>query len=145
MGNNTFNLIWNGFLCRNINSGHALVSRETSLDWVIWAWLDHTMRRCFRRFFDSCNSSISLCNRFCNVARIKAENVLLPVYRKELRKVLSEYLRWMPSIKTNKRIRISYTHKPQLYVYLFLVPFGTDYLRWCFQFMYKNKNTFSKL
>ena len=27
-----------------------------------------------------------------NVARIKAENALLPVYRKELRKVLSEYL-----------------------------------------------------
>ena len=27
-----------------------------------------------------------------NVARVKAENALLPVYRKELRKVLLEYL-----------------------------------------------------
>ena len=30
-----------------------------------------------------------------NVARVKAENALLPVYRKEPRKVLSENLQWM--------------------------------------------------
>ena len=30
-----------------------------------------------------------------NVARVKAENALLPVYRKELRKVLLENLQWM--------------------------------------------------
>jgi len=28
-------------------------------------------------------------------ARIKAENTLLPVYRRELRKALLEYLQWM--------------------------------------------------
>ena len=30
-----------------------------------------------------------------NAARIKAENVLLPGYKKEVRKVLLEYLQWM--------------------------------------------------
>ena len=30
-----------------------------------------------------------------NVARVKAENALLPVYRKELRKLLLENLQWM--------------------------------------------------
>ena len=34
-----------------------------------------------------------------NVARVKAENALLPVYRKQLRKVLSEYLQWMRAMK----------------------------------------------
>ena len=34
-----------------------------------------------------------------NVARVKAENALVPVYRKELRKVLLEYLQWMRAIK----------------------------------------------
>ena len=34
-----------------------------------------------------------------NVARVKAENALLPVYRKELRKVLLENLQWMRAIK----------------------------------------------
>ena len=34
-----------------------------------------------------------------NVARIKAENALVPVYRKELRKVLLKNLQWMRAIK----------------------------------------------
>ena len=34
-----------------------------------------------------------------NVARIKAERALVPVYRKELRKVLSENLQWMRAMK----------------------------------------------
>ena len=33
------------------------------------------------------------------VARVKAENALLPVYRKELRKVLLENLQWMRAMK----------------------------------------------
>ena len=33
------------------------------------------------------------------MARIKSENALLPVYRKELRKALSEYLQWMCALK----------------------------------------------
>ena len=34
-----------------------------------------------------------------NVARLKAQNALLPLYRKELRKVLLEYLQWMRAMK----------------------------------------------
>ena len=34
-----------------------------------------------------------------NVARIKTENALLPVYRKELRKVLLENLQWMRAME----------------------------------------------
>ena len=34
-----------------------------------------------------------------NVARIKAENALAPVYRKELRKVPLENLQWMRTMK----------------------------------------------
>ena len=34
-----------------------------------------------------------------NVVRVKAENALLPVYRKELRKVLLEYLQWVLAMK----------------------------------------------
>ena len=34
-----------------------------------------------------------------NVARITAENALLPFYRKELRKVFLEYLQWMHTMK----------------------------------------------
>ena len=34
-----------------------------------------------------------------NVARIKAENTLLPVCRKELRKVLLENIQWMRAVK----------------------------------------------
>jgi len=33
------------------------------------------------------------------VARIKADNALLTVYRKELRKVFLEYLQWMHAMK----------------------------------------------
>ena len=34
-----------------------------------------------------------------NVAYLKVQNALLPLYRKELRKVLLEYLRWMRATK----------------------------------------------
>ena len=34
-----------------------------------------------------------------NVAHLKAQNALLPLYRKELKKVLLEYLQWMRAIK----------------------------------------------
>ena len=34
-----------------------------------------------------------------NVAHLKAQNALLPLYRKELRKVLLEYLQWMRAMK----------------------------------------------
>ena len=34
-----------------------------------------------------------------NVAHLKALNALLPLYRKELRKVLLEYLQWMRAMK----------------------------------------------
>ena len=33
------------------------------------------------------------------MANIKAQNALLPLYRKELRKVLLEYLQWMRAMK----------------------------------------------
>ena len=39
------------------------------------------------------------------VARVKAENALLPVYRKELRKVLLEYLQWMHAMKNDSTFR----------------------------------------
>ena len=34
-----------------------------------------------------------------NVAYLKAQNALLPLYRKELRKVVFEYLQWMQAMK----------------------------------------------
>ena len=40
-----------------------------------------------------------------NVARIKAENALLPIHRKELRKVLLEYLQWMRAMKKDSTFR----------------------------------------
>ena len=40
-----------------------------------------------------------------NVARVKAENALLPVYRKERRKVLLEYLQWMRAMKKDSTFR----------------------------------------
>ena len=40
-----------------------------------------------------------------NVERVKAKNVLFPVYRKELRKVLLEYLQWMRAIKEDSNFR----------------------------------------
>ena len=40
-----------------------------------------------------------------NVARVKGENALLPVYRKELRKVLLEYLQWMRAMKKDSTFR----------------------------------------
>ena len=40
-----------------------------------------------------------------NVERVKAENVLVPVYRKELRKALLEYLQWMRAIKEDSTFR----------------------------------------
>ena len=39
------------------------------------------------------------------VARVKAENALLSVYRKELRKVLLEYLQWMHAMKKYSTFR----------------------------------------
>ena len=39
------------------------------------------------------------------VARIKAENALLPVYRKELRKVFLENLQWMHAMKKDSTYR----------------------------------------
>ena len=39
------------------------------------------------------------------VAHIKAVNALLPVYRKELRKVLLEYLQWIRMMKNDSVIR----------------------------------------
>ena len=40
-----------------------------------------------------------------NVARIKAENTVLPVYRKELRKVLLENLQWMRAMKKDPTLK----------------------------------------
>ena len=34
-----------------------------------------------------------------NVAHLKAQNAFLPLYKKELRKVLLEYLQWMRGMK----------------------------------------------
>ena len=34
-----------------------------------------------------------------NIAHLKAQNALIPLYRKELRKVLLEYLQWMRAMK----------------------------------------------
>ena len=39
------------------------------------------------------------------VARIKAENALLPVYRKELRKVFLDFLQWMHAMKKDPTFR----------------------------------------
>ena len=41
-----------------------------------------------------------------NVARIKAENALVPVYRKELRKVLLENVQWMRAMKKDPTFKI---------------------------------------
>ena len=47
-----------------------------------------------------------------NVARIKAENALVPVYRKELRKVLLRNLQWMHAIKKDPTfIKVMETQK----------------------------------
>ena len=40
-----------------------------------------------------------------NVAHLKAQNALLPLYRKELRKVLLEYLQWMRAMKKDYTFR----------------------------------------
>ena len=40
-----------------------------------------------------------------NVGRIKAENALVPVYRKELRKVLLENLQWMRAMKKDSTFK----------------------------------------
>ena len=39
------------------------------------------------------------------MTRVKAENALLPVYRKELKKVLLEYLQWMHVMKKDSTFR----------------------------------------
>ena len=38
------------------------------------------------------------------VARVKADKTMLPVYRKELRKVLLEYLQWMRAMKKDSTL-----------------------------------------
>ena len=45
-----------------------------------------------------------------NVARVKAENALLPVYRKALRKVLLEYLQWMRAMKKDSTFKYIYVY-----------------------------------
>ena len=40
------------------------------------------------------------------MARIKAENALVPVYRKELRKVLLENVQWMRAMKEDPTFKI---------------------------------------
>ena len=59
-----------------------------------------------------------------NVARIKAENALLPVYRKELRKVLLGNLQWKRAMEKDPTF-INKTH----------LKFG------CLQFLLKRNNT----
>ena len=47
-----------------------------------------------------------------NVANLIAQNALLPIYRKELRKVLLEYLQWMRAIKRDYTFqKVMETHK----------------------------------
>ena len=41
----------------------------------------------------------------CEVARVKAANALLPVYRNELRKVLLDYLQWVHAMKKDSTAR----------------------------------------
>ena len=45
------------------------------------------------------------------MARVKAENALLPVYRKELRKVLLENLQWMRPMKNPRSKKVFETQK----------------------------------
>ena len=40
-----------------------------------------------------------------NVARVKTKNALVPVYRKELRKVLLENLQWMLAMKKDSTFK----------------------------------------
>ena len=46
-----------------------------------------------------------------NVAHLKAQNALLPLYRKELRKVLLEYLQWMRAMKDYTFQKVMETQK----------------------------------
>ena len=48
------------------------------------------------------------------VARVKAENALLPVYRKELRKVLLENLQWMRATKKDPTFKNVYEAQKEL-------------------------------
>ena len=48
------------------------------------------------------------------VARVKAENALLPVYRKELRKVLLENLQWMRATKKEPTFKKVYEAQKEL-------------------------------
>ena len=48
------------------------------------------------------------------VARVKAENALLPVYRKELRKVLLNNLQWMRATKKDSTIKKVYEAQKEL-------------------------------
>ena len=57
------------------------------------------------------------------VAHLKAQNSLLPLYRKELRKVLLEYLQWMRAMKKDYAFQtVMETQKrPQRYRWIWLV------------------------
>ena len=49
---------------------------------------------------------------FSEVARIKADNTLLTVYRKELRKVFLEYLQWMHAVEKDSTFqKVMHTQK----------------------------------
>ena len=50
------------------------------------------------------------------LTRVKAENALLPVYRRELRKVLLEYLQWMRAMKKDSTfLKVMETQKDLKY------------------------------
>ena len=49
-----------------------------------------------------------------NVARVKAENALLPVYRKELRKVLLENLQWILAMKKDSTFKTEMESQKEL-------------------------------
>ena len=48
------------------------------------------------------------------VAHVKAENALVPVYRKELRKVLLENLQWMRATKKDSTFKRVYEAQKEL-------------------------------
>ena len=48
------------------------------------------------------------------MARVKAENALLPVYRKELRKVLLENLQWILAMKKDSTFKTEMESQKEL-------------------------------
>ena len=49
-----------------------------------------------------------------NVARVKAENALLPVYRKEIRKVLLKNLQWILAMKKDSTFKTEMESQKEL-------------------------------